>query len=229
MRHHTACDPGQADGVAGLATAMYPASCMARTARKNSLLGGHDASSHPPGCLHLNNSTRHLTNLPRLDLKQCFDLVDFHIAQHLLSVPVILELFTIRLTSMTRNSPIKRNATLCYDMQAISNTYMIYLDNPHAVDLDSNLKYPYELSSTNTLIMMSMTLLIKPVRGSTTPNQTLLFFGLRDTNTPGGRASLFCCLLQQLACTCKSLNHDHVRKTSMVIISAITNIKRGLK
>lgn len=112
---------------------------------------------------------------------------------------------------MTRHSPIQGHATLCYGLQAISNTYMIYLDNPHAVDLDSNLKYPYQLSSTNTLIMMSMTLLTKPVRGSTTPNQTLLFFGLRDINTPGGRASLFCSL-QQLACTCKFCpEHDPVR------------------
>lgn len=71
-------------------------------------------------------------------------------------------------------------------LQAISLSYMIYLDNPHAVDLDSPMKTPYQLSSSNTRIMQSMALLTHPVPGSVNVNHSLLFFGLRDVSTPGG-------------------------------------------
>lgn len=69
--------------------------------------------------------------------------------------------------------------------QATSRSYMISLDNPHAVNLDSTMQTPFQLTSANTIIMQSMALLTQPTSSPLSANHTLVFFGRRDVNIPG--------------------------------------------
>lgn len=85
-------------------------------------------------------------------------------------------------------------------LQAISSSWMIHLNNPHAVNLDTSMKTPYQISSSssNSLIMQSMSFTTTPIPGTSFANHSLVFFGLRDINNPGN--------FQMHSCGLKILN-----------------------
>lgn len=87
-----------------------------------------------------------------------------------------------------------------HELQAISFSWMINLDNAHAVNLDTSMKTPYQIasSSSNSLIMQSMSFTTTPIPGTGFANRSLVFFGVRDINNPGNFKNAFLCVQKKI-------------------------------